>query len=80
MSEIRRIYDEMPSSIRSIFVLPEDKFTKIFWRRLTEPKHVCEILLRFRDLNALVALLTMLREAEITQNREQYRISVGHLG
>lgn len=79
MSEIRRIYDEMPSSIRSIFVLPDDKFAKIFWRKLTEPEYVCEILLRFRDVNALVALLTMLREAEITQNREQYRFALGAL-
>lgn len=74
MGEIKRIYESMPKSIRAIFVAPENEATPIFWRRSVDTEHACEILLRFGDLDAFVALLTMLKEAEVTQDRYQYGV------
>ncbi len=76
MSEIRRIYEGMPKSIRSIFIASENEATPIFWRRCVEPKDACEILHRFRDVDALVALLAMVKEAEVVQVRVQYNAAV----
>ena len=76
MSEIRRIYEGLPKVIRSIFVEPESKTKSIFWRRSVKPKLACEMLLRFRNVDALIALLTMVKEAEIMQDRTQYGVAV----
>lgn len=76
MSEIRRIYEGMPKAIRSIFVASENEATPIFWRRCVEPKDACEILHRFRDVDALVALLAMVKEAEVVQLQVQYNIAM----
>jgi hypothetical protein len=76
MSEIRQIYEGMPKSIRSIFVEPGSKATSIFWRRSVDPKRACEVLLRFRDVDALIALLAMVKEAEVVQDRAQYGVAV----
>lgn len=76
MSEIRKVYEGMPKSIRSIFVEPASKPSSLFWRRSVNPKQVCEILLRFRDVDALIALLTMVKEAEVVQDRTQYGVAV----
>ncbi len=76
MSEIRQIYEGMPKVIRSIFVEPESKPKSIFWRRSVNPKHACEMLLRFRNVDALIALLNMVKEAEVVQDRTQYGLAV----
>lgn len=76
MSEIRRCYEGMPNTIRSIFVASGNEATVVFWRRSVEPKHACEILLRFRDTDALVALLAMVREAEVVQDRNMRSVAM----
>lgn len=72
MSEIRRIYEAMPKLIRSIFVATKEEATGLFWRRPVEVDHACEILRRFRDVDAFITLLTIMREAETIQDQDQY--------
>ncbi len=75
MSEIRRIYEGMPNLIRSIFVAPKTKTQGLFWRRPVDINHACEILLRIRDVDGLIALLAMMKEAETIQDQEQHFVA-----
>ncbi|OIQ97582.1 hypothetical protein GALL_203410 [mine drainage metagenome] len=75
MTEIRQIYEGMPNLIRSIFVAPKTKTQGLFWRRPVDIDHACEILLRLRNVDGLIALLAMMREAETTQDQEQHYVA-----
>jgi hypothetical protein len=69
MREVRRVYESLPPLLRSIFVASPSEANGIFWRRPVEIDHVCEILLRLRDQDALVAMLAMVKEAEVVQDQ-----------
>lgn len=72
MSEIREIYEGLPYLLRSIFIAAPHEASEVFWRRPVDPQHVCEILLRQGGLDALITALTMVKEAEITQDQYQH--------
>lgn len=76
MKEIRAIYEGLPKLLRSIFIAGPDKASEIFWRRPVDHEHVCDIVLRIGDLDALVVALALVREAEITQNQDQHEVGV----
>lgn len=76
MSDIRGIYEGLPYLLRSIFIAAPHEASEVFWRWPVDPKHVCEILLRQGGLDALITALTMIKEAEITQ--DQYQHSEGN--
>lgn len=73
MSDIRLIFEGIRHPlIRSIFVASKAEASGRFWRRPVDPDDAAGHLLRFEDLDALVALLAMVREAEIIQRQEQH--------
>jgi hypothetical protein len=69
MPEIRKIYDDMPSKFRSIFVEPDYKIKGIFWRRILPFEECIDTLKKLEILPAFIALLTMVKEAEISQDQ-----------
>lgn len=76
MSEIREIYEGLPYLLRSIFIVVPHEASEVFWRRPVDVDHVCEILLRIGDLDALIVALALVKEAEITQYQDQHEIGV----
>lgn len=72
MREIRQCYEALPSLLRSLFVIPMSQGPGIFWRRLVSPKEVARILYAKRDLEALIAILVQVKEAETIQSRNGY--------
>lgn len=69
MNEVRATYECMPVLFRSIFVEPEYKITGLFWRRYTESQSCIETLKKLEALPAFIALLTLVKEAETTQDQ-----------
>lgn len=72
MGAIRDSYENLPKLIRSIFVEPNSKRASIFWRRQLDIDEVCEYLRRFGSVEALVAALTVIKEAEVIQDQYQH--------
>ena len=60
--------------MRAIFIHHDVGSASVFWRRDIDCKEVCDLLLRFSDPDALAAVLTMGREAEVIQSRRQHDI------
>lgn len=72
MSEVREIYEGLPHLFRSIFIAGPHEASEMFWRRPVDYEHVYTILLRQRDLDALVVALAMVKESETSQNQYQH--------
>ena len=72
MSEIRRSYESLPSLMKSLFIEKALESGDVFWRANTKKKDY-DLLLKFSDLNGFTAVLTMFREAQCCQDREQYK-------
>lgn len=78
MREIREVYEGLPGGINSIFIAPSYEATGIFWKRPAEFEKVYEVLLRLAELRhvnlleILVAVMAMVKEAEVTQNQDQH--------
>lgn len=72
MSEIRQIYEEMPSMLRPLFLAPSSEATEIFWRRQIGYKETYKTLAQLGSLEALTATLAMIREATIIQDQAKY--------
>lgn len=69
MIEIRTLYENMPGPIRSLFVEPDYKIKGIFWRRILDTESCIEEIKKFETLSAFIALLTLVKEAETTQDQ-----------
>lgn len=76
MSEIKEIYRGLPKLLKSVFIAPPEQATGIFWRRDFDVEHACEILLRYAQVDGFVALLALVKEAEITQDQWQHEYCV----
>lgn len=76
MAEIRSAYERLPSLLRSMFVARQATESSVFWRRPVEPYEACEMLLRIDNIEALIATLLLVKEAETTQNHDQHREGV----
>lgn len=72
MEVIRDVYENLPKLIRSIFVEPHATRASMFWRRQLDIDEVCEYLRRFGSVEALVAALTVIKEAEVVQDQYQH--------
>jgi uncharacterized protein (DUF433 family) len=72
MIEIKAIYDGMPYLFKSIFVEPTHKTKGLFWRRYVELQPCIETLYKMEELQAFIALLTMVKEAEVKQDQETH--------
>jgi hypothetical protein len=68
MSEIRQIYEKMSPNFRELFILPAYKASDVFWRKPIEYENLADSLRSLGTLESFVALLTLIREAEVTQN------------
>ncbi len=69
---IRNVYENLPKLIRSIFIEPHATRASMFWRRQLDIDEVCEYLRRFGSVEALVAALTVIKEAEVVQDQYQH--------
>jgi hypothetical protein len=76
MSEIRMIYEGLPSTIRPLFILSNAEAQGRFWRSQIDHKAVCSVLHRMSDLDALTAVLAMVKEAEAIQSPGGYEFTV----
>lgn len=71
MADIKEIYEGLPSPLKELFT--EGKPDGKFWRREDiEPDDAYSELLLVGGLDAATAILAMIREAEIIQNRWQH--------
>ena len=76
MPQIRSAYEGLPDLMRSIFIAPATNEGQIFWRRPVDIAHACEILSRFGTVEAFIASLIVVKEAETTQNQVQHACGV----
>lgn len=76
MPQIRSAYEGLPDLMRSIFIAPATNEGQIFWRRPVDIAHACEILSRFGTVDAFIASLIVVKEAEATQNQVQHACGV----
>lgn len=74
MQQIREIYSELPRLMRVSFVAQGDAARGLFWRRAGDPAVVCRAFASWGTLDAIAVLLTMVKEAEITQDQTQHRV------
>lgn len=74
MSEIRTIFENMPYLFNSIFIEAKHKIKGVFWRRQVELELCLNTLSNLDTLDAFIALLAMLKEAEIKQDQETHEI------
>lgn len=72
MAEIRTAFECLPNLLRSMFVVRQATQSTIFWRRPVETSEACEILLRFNSIDALIATLILVKEAETAQIQDQH--------
>lgn len=80
MSEIRRSYESLPRPMRAMFIHPDATESSVFWRvRAMDCKADCELLLRFESLEGLIAVLTLKKEVECTQNIAQHGLCVRNM-
>ena len=72
MAEIRSAYERLPSLLRSMFVVRQATESTVFWRRPVETSEACDILLRINSIDALIATLLLVKEAETAQIQDQH--------
>lgn len=72
MDEIKKAYSSLAKEVRNLFIAcnPKDKLS--FWRLPVKTQDVLQALRKLRGLDAATAVMTMIREAEVTQNQEQH--------
>jgi len=76
MSELRMVYEEMPPRIRDYFILPPSLATKVFWRRKFDSTHLISQFIHFHSFDDLVAVLALIREAQVCQSHFNYQMWV----
>lgn len=79
MNEIRSIYEGMIYLFKSIFVETEHKTTGVFWRRNIEIEKCCKTLSHLDELTSFIALLTIIKEAEVNQDQEVHFYVFEHI-
>lgn len=75
MFDLRQIYEGLPRPMRSLIVSGEARDASVFWRRQVDPGDVCELVVRFRSLESLIALLALVKEAETAQLQHQHDLA-----
>lgn len=73
MTDIRNIYQSLPPQLKVLLVMEPANSQKIFWRRPIDEKKLFQHLLKIQDLDAGTAILTIIKEAETTQNQNLHR-------
>lgn len=73
MGELREIYEDLPSRLRKLIVLPSALASDVFWRREFELQTLVTELFRFETIDDLQAGLALVREAEVCQGHFFYR-------
>lgn len=76
MSEVRKVFSSLPKLLKSMFIASPEKATGVFWRRPIDCEHAYELLLRLKDVDAFVATLAMIKEAEAIQDQLQHMLGV----
>lgn len=76
MSELRAVYSALSAPIRALFVQPRARPSDRFWRSTVSTNAALSTLFRMRDMEALVAILAMVKEAETTQSRQAHECAV----
>lgn len=79
MSEIRRVYESMPSAIRSLFVVPPRTRHQLFWRRFDDAQKTCASLLRLGNLESVTAHMALIREGETCQDTYTHSVAIARL-
>lgn len=73
MADIKNIYQSLPLELRILLVMEPANSQKTFWRRPIDENKLFQHLLKIHDLNAGIAILAIIKEAEITQNQRLHR-------
>jgi hypothetical protein len=73
MTEVRIFFEGLSPRLRPMFIASQKEAPGLFWRRPVDLKWVSDILCAKRDLDALVAALILVKEAEAIQNQTQHK-------
>lgn len=76
MAEIRSAYEGLPKLLRSIFVACHASEATLFWRRPVEAEEVCDQLRRFGTIEAFIAAMIFVREAEVIQSTNEHILAL----
>lgn len=80
MGEIRRCYEGLPNLMRQIFIYTQAEPSGLFWRRDIDYDDACDHLFRFGNLDGLIAVLALVKEAETVQDQDQHQDCVQKAG
>lgn len=73
MIEIKEAFEGMPYLYRSIFIEAEYKTKGVFWRRDVDLESCFATLNKLDTIPAFIALLTLVKEAELTQDQATHQ-------
>lgn len=76
MDELQAIYEQLPDDLRVMFIALQKGFDGLFWRQPIAIEKTLFYLKSRGGLDSLVAMLALVREAEIIQDREMHKIAV----
>lgn len=78
MASIRATMEALPPRIRSYFILEphEDEANRVFWRREAPLEQTEAVLRHFHTVDDFIAILALIREAEVAQDRARYQFWV----
>lgn len=74
MSEIRRCYESLPRPMRAMFIHPDATESSVFWQRKLATEDSCAVLIKFGGIDGFIAMLAMIKEAEIIQDERSHRL------
>lgn len=77
MDELKEIYLSLSEPICELVVMEEPDVARMFWRRPIGHEDLYDQLLSIGDLDAITAILALIKEAEVTQNQHQHQFGLG---
>lgn len=75
MSELRCLYERLAKPIRT-WLIADIHPPALFWRRSVDPEEPCKSLAGIDDVQALITLLALAKEAETIQDQWQHYVAV----
>jgi hypothetical protein len=80
MSELKSIYLSLSKPVCELIVMERPPYNRMFWRRPTKTEDLYSNLLKIGGFDVAIAILALIKEAEITQNQLQHQLGLANWG
>lgn len=75
-AELKEIFLSLQPEVRNLIVHQNYHPQARFWRNQTLPEHLYESLVKIGSIDAVTAVLALIKEAEINQNQHQHKLGL----